>query len=130
MADAFVFILNSEEKIEPKRAQLKPVDNAPPERIYVAGVDYEATEKELEEYFGKWGKVKDVLIMCDRLTKKPRGFAFISFENPKSAQALLNATEELKFKGREVNFVVLMVSWKLNVLCQDPDNLHPLALEV
>ena len=36
----------------------------------------------LQAYFEKFGKVKDAVIMTDPITDKPRGFGFVTFEDP------------------------------------------------
>ncbi|KAI2488986.1 hypothetical protein MHU86_25615 [Fragilaria crotonensis] len=47
--------------------------------IYVGQVDYMATPEELLSHFEACGTVERVTIVCDKLTGKPKGFAYIEF---------------------------------------------------
>uniref|UniRef100_A0A671N7W3 RNA-binding motif protein, X chromosome-like n=1 Tax=Sinocyclocheilus anshuiensis TaxID=1608454 RepID=A0A671N7W3_9TELE len=46
-------------------------------------------------YFSKFGRISEVLLMKDRETKKSRGFAFVTYENPGDAK---DATREMNGK--------------------------------
>ena len=72
-------------------------------RVFVGGISWRTTDTELrvgcrklgtqsclgltsihalQEYFGKFGDIKDCLVCKDQWTGKSRGFGFLSFENP------------------------------------------------
>lgn len=50
-------------------------------RLYVSGVREEHTEEMFKNHFNKFGNVLKVEIIADKNTGKPRGFAFISFDD-------------------------------------------------
>ncbi|GAQ91054.1 hypothetical protein KFL_007200030 [Klebsormidium nitens] len=49
-------------------------------RVYVGGLDPRATERELEDIFVKFGVLRSVWV-----ARKPPGFAFIEFDDPRDA---------------------------------------------
>uniref|UniRef100_A0A0N5ARC6 Heterogeneous nuclear ribonucleoprotein A1 n=1 Tax=Syphacia muris TaxID=451379 RepID=A0A0N5ARC6_9BILA len=72
--------------VDPKRAvprdqSQKSEANMSSKRLYVSGVREEHTEEMFKEHFSKYGNVLKVEIIADKSTGKPRGFAFISFDD-------------------------------------------------
>ncbi|VDN33835.1 unnamed protein product [Gongylonema pulchrum] len=72
-----------DKKVDPKRAvPREKADHSEAKvstkRLYVSGIREDITEQVLEEHFSQFGKVD---IIADRNTGKPRGFAFISFDD-------------------------------------------------
>ena len=61
--------------------------------IYVGNLSSNATEDELQEAFGQYGKVSSVSIIKDRETGRPRGFAFIEMPDGKEAATAIKETE-------------------------------------
>uniref|UniRef100_A0A8C8ZZS0 RRM domain-containing protein n=1 Tax=Prolemur simus TaxID=1328070 RepID=A0A8C8ZZS0_PROSS len=57
-----------------------------PGKLFIGGLSSETNAKTLEAIFGKYGNIMEVLLMKDRETKRSRGFAFITFENPIDAK--------------------------------------------
>jgi len=47
--------------------------------VYVGQVDYSSTPEELLSHFEACGTVERVTIVCDKMTGKPKGFAYIEF---------------------------------------------------
>ena len=72
-------------------------------KLFVGGVSYDASEDDLREAFSVHGKLKDVHMALDRETKKPRGFAFITFADMKEAKAAIKAMNKSEFKGRKIS---------------------------
>ncbi|HTQ30870.1 MAG TPA: RNA-binding protein [Opitutaceae bacterium] len=50
-------------------------------KLYVGNVSFQTTEADLRQAFGQFGAVTDIHIASDRITGRPRGFAFITFSN-------------------------------------------------
>ncbi|XP_066571269.1 RNA-binding motif protein, X chromosome isoform X1 [Amia ocellicauda] len=67
-----------------------------PGKLFIGGLNTETNEKALEQYFGKFGRVVEVLLMKDRETNKSRGFAFVTFESPADAK---DAAREMNGKS-------------------------------
>jgi RNA recognition motif-containing protein len=69
-------------------------------KLFVGNLAWGATEEDLSQYFGQYGKIQQVEVMRDRFTNRARGFAFVTFESPEEAQAAANTTEGKEFMGR------------------------------
>ncbi len=72
-------------------------------KLFVGGVSFEATEDELREAFSVYGKLKEVHMAMDKETKKPRGFAFITFADKKEASKAIKEMNKSEFKGRRIS---------------------------
>src|SRR5688572_1121870 len=70
--------------------------------VFVGNVSYDATENELQDLFGQHGTVTDVNLMVDRVTKKPRGFAFVTMESKEAADAAIKALNGADLHGRKL----------------------------
>jgi RNA recognition motif-containing protein len=64
-------------------------------------LSYETDEQTLRDAFGADGRtVKDVHVMMDRETGRPRGFAFVEMANSHDAQAAIRALDGQDLDGR------------------------------
>lgn len=90
--------------IKSPNVQGSPSANRKCNKIFVGGIG-QATEDDLRLYFGSYGTVTDVTIMIDKNTHRPRGFAFVGFENPESSEQ----TAQIRYhtiKGKRVEVKV------------------------
>ena len=53
--------------------------------LFVGNRPFQTSEPELEELFGQVGAVDTVTVMRDRMTGRPRGFAFVSMASDEDA---------------------------------------------
>ncbi|PIO52630.1 hypothetical protein TELCIR_26062 [Teladorsagia circumcincta] len=72
--------------VDPKRAvprddKNRNESNVSTKRLYVSGVREDHTEEMFTEYFGKYGNVVKSEIILDKVTNKPRGFGFVTFDD-------------------------------------------------
>lgn len=71
--------------IDPKpcnpRSMQKPKKNINWPKVFLGGLPSSITETDLRNYFSRYGRVTEVVIMYDQEKKKARGFGFLSFEN-------------------------------------------------
>lgn len=67
-------------------------------KLYVGGLAYSVTDKELEELFAEQGKVVSAVIIKDRDSGQSKGFGFVEMDDIKEGQ---NAIKELD--GKEVS---------------------------
>ncbi len=70
--------------------------------LYVGNVSYDATENQLQDLFAQYGSVTDVNLMVDRVTQKPRGFAFVTYATNEAGQAAIQALNGKDFQGRKL----------------------------
>jgi cold-inducible RNA-binding protein len=59
-------------------------------KVYVGNLSFDATEQQLMELFGEYGKVESVAMITDRDSGRFRGFAFVEMEDS-AANAAINA---------------------------------------
>jgi RNA recognition motif-containing protein len=72
-------------------------------RLYVGNLNYATTEEGLREAFGADGRVvKDVYIVTDRETGRPRGFAFVEMGSPADSEGAIEAMNGAELDGREL----------------------------
>jgi RNA recognition motif-containing protein len=65
-------------------------------KLYVGNLSFKTTEDELRSHFGQYGSVTDVYVAMDKMTGRPRGFAFVTMgteEEAKQAAEKVNGTE-------------------------------------
>jgi len=70
-------------------------------KVFVGGLSWESTAKDLKDYFGKFGEVTDVNVKTDPATGRSRGFAFIQFSTTEAVDAVLAAGKHT-INGKEV----------------------------
>lgn len=58
-------------------------------KIYVGNLPFQTTEQDLDSMFQKFGKIKETVLIRDRLSREFKGFAFITFVTSESAQQAL-----------------------------------------
>lgn len=72
--------------------------------VFVGQVDYEATPEELQAHFASCGTINRVTILCDKFTGRPKGFAYIEFNDKESIEHAILLDNSL-FKGRQLKVV-------------------------
>ena len=50
-------------------------------KIFVGGLSYATDDEKLREYFSDFGPVQDAVVMKDPVTRRSRGFGFITFND-------------------------------------------------
>ena len=58
-------------------------------RIYVGNLSYNVTEAEITAEFGVYGNVESVAIPSDRMSGRPKGFAFVEMPSRTEASAAI-----------------------------------------
>jgi cold-inducible RNA-binding protein len=65
-------------------------------KLYVGNLSFKTTEDELRAAFGQFGTVTDLYVAMDKMTGRPRGFAFVTMgtaEEAKQATEKMNGTD-------------------------------------
>lgn len=70
--------------------------------IYIANINFRASEAELKELFGQYGEVSSVKILKDRETNRSRGFGFVEMPNDDEARAAIAALNGAEFSQRNL----------------------------
>ncbi|XP_020212574.1 RNA-binding protein 1 [Cajanus cajan] len=58
-------------------------------KIFVGGLPAGISEEEFKNYFERFGRITDVVVMQDSVTHRPRGFGFITFDSEESVQNVM-----------------------------------------
>ncbi|KAM9359910.1 putative RNA-binding protein 19 [Symphorus nematophorus] len=74
-------------------------------RLFIRNLPYTCTEEEINELFAKHGPISEVLFPIDNLTKKPKGFAFITYMIPENAVTALAQLDGHIFQGRMLHLL-------------------------
>ena len=69
-------------------------------KLYVGNLSFKTTEDELRAHFGQFGSVTDTYVAMDKMTGRPRGFAFITMGTPEEAKMAIEKTNGVDFGGR------------------------------
>jgi cold-inducible RNA-binding protein len=71
-------------------------------KLYVGNLPYETTENDLQALFEGSGQVASVNVMKDRVTGRPRGFAFVEMSTPAEATAAIGTLDQHPYGGRNL----------------------------
>ena len=72
-------------------------------RLYIGNLSWDTTEAGLTAALEEGGRsVKEVSLITDRETGRPRGFAFAEMNNDADAQAAIEALDGMELDGRNL----------------------------
>ncbi len=69
-------------------------------KIYIGNLAYDVTEDELAAEFGVYGKVESVAIPSDKISGRPKGFAFVEMASKAEADAAIAGLNGKALKER------------------------------
>ena len=69
-------------------------------KLFVGNLSFKTTENDLQDAFAACGTVVETNIMMDRMTGRPRGFAFVTMSSPEEAQKAIEVLHGKDFDGR------------------------------
>lgn len=83
------------------------MDNESKSKVFCGGLDQSTTNDSLTEYFSNYGELTDVVVMRDSMSKKSRGFGFVTFQSMEEVdQVQLNRPHTIDGKTIETKRVV------------------------
>jgi cold-inducible RNA-binding protein len=71
-------------------------------KLYVGGLAYSVTEKELEELFAEHGTVVSTAVIKDRDSGQSKGFGFVEMSSDEEAQSAIKALNGKELSGRSI----------------------------
>uniref|UniRef100_A0A3P9CJ35 Probable RNA-binding protein 19 n=1 Tax=Maylandia zebra TaxID=106582 RepID=A0A3P9CJ35_9CICH len=74
-------------------------------RLFIRNLPYTCTEEDIKDLFSKHGPLSDVLFPIDTLTKRPKGFAFVTYMIPENAVTALAQLDGHIFQGRMLHLL-------------------------
>jgi cold-inducible RNA-binding protein len=69
-------------------------------KLFVGNLSFNTTENDLQDAFAAHGVVVEASVVMDRMTGRPRGFAFVTMSTPEEAQAAINGLNGASLDGR------------------------------
>ncbi|KAF4706823.1 hypothetical protein FOZ63_033007, partial [Perkinsus olseni] len=79
----------------------RPIRTGP--KIFIGGVPYTATEKDVADFFSQFGPVVSAEIKVDKVTGRSRGFGFVVFETAEGKMGAMRRKGELFLHNRQIN---------------------------
>ena len=71
-------------------------------KLYVGNLSYNTTENDLQDAFAAFGPVVGVDLIMDRMSGRPRGFAFVTMESKEGAEAAIAGLHGANLDGRDL----------------------------
>lgn len=71
-------------------------------KLYVGNLSYDTTEDQLRELFGQAGSIKEIALIMDRDTRRPKGFGFVEMETQAEAAKAIQMFSDYELGGRRL----------------------------
>ncbi len=71
-------------------------------KLYVGNLSYNVAEDELRQLFSQAGEIKEVSLIMDRDTRRPKGFGFVEFMNQADAEKAIQMFNDYELDGRRL----------------------------
>ncbi len=71
-------------------------------KVFVGNLSFDTTRERLQELFAQAGEVTEVAMPTDRMSGRPRGFAFVSFATDEAAAAAIQKLDGQELDGRNL----------------------------
>ena len=70
--------------------------------MFVGNLSFDTTREELQALFAEAGEVAEVVVPTDRMSGRPRGFAFVQFASDEHAAAAIQKFDGYELGGRNL----------------------------
>ncbi|NXU52985.1 HNRPD protein, partial [Turnix velox] len=72
-------------------------------KMFIGGLSWDTTKKDLKDYFSKFGEVVDCTLKLDPITGRSRGFGFVLFKESESVDKVVMDQKEHKLNGKVID---------------------------
>jgi cold-inducible RNA-binding protein len=69
-------------------------------KLFVGNLSFNTTENDLQDAFAAHGNVVEANLMMDKMSGRPRGFAFVTMSTSEEAQKAIGALNGAELDGR------------------------------
>ena len=81
---------------------LRDSDRRMDNKLFVGNLSFNTTENDLHDAFAAHGTVVEANLVVDRVSGRPRGFAFVTMGTPEEAQKAIAALNGTALDGRNI----------------------------
>ena len=71
-------------------------------KLYVGGLPYSISDRQLEELFSAHGTVESARVITDRMTGRSKGFGFVEMGSQSEAEAAIEKLNGADLEGRSL----------------------------
>lgn len=71
-------------------------------KLYVGNLSYNVQEDDLRQLFSQAGEVKEVALILDRDTRRPKGFGFVEMVTQEDAEKAIRMFNDQEHQGRRL----------------------------
>ena len=75
-------------------------------KLFVGNLSFNTTENDLQDAFAAHGSVVETNLMMDKMSGRPRGFAFVTMSTAEEAQKAISALNGAQLDGRALTINV------------------------
>ena len=72
------------------------------QKVFVGNMSFDTTREELQELFAQAGEITEIVVPTDRMSGRPRGFAFVTFASDEAAAAAIQKLDGHLLGGRNL----------------------------
>jgi RNA recognition motif-containing protein len=69
-------------------------------KLFVGNLDFNTSKQEVETLFSQVGEIREVFLPTDRMSGRPRGFAFVEYELEEDAETAIERFNGYELSGR------------------------------
>lgn len=71
-------------------------------KLYVGNLSYNVSEQQLRELFAQAGEIKEITLIMDRDTRRPKGFGFVEMMTQVEAQKAIEMFNDYELDNRRL----------------------------
>jgi len=77
-------------------------ENMNSKKLYVGGLPYSVSDRQLEELFSAHGTVESARVITDRMTGRSKGFGFVEMSSQSEAEEAIEKLNQTDMEGRSI----------------------------